>query len=74
MSDLPRSTHRAEDDQMRTCASLNTLTSVSRLTVHPAVLLPVYSPSPWDHGEQVGSLPCVFRFRKRETPEGCQVA
>ena len=73
VSDLPRSTHRTEDDQMRTRASLNTLT-VSRLTVRADVLLPVYSPSPWDRREQVGSLPCVLRFRKREAPESCQVA
>lgn len=74
MSDLPCSAHCAEDDKMWTCASLNILTSVSRLTVRAGILFPVYSPSPRDRGEQMGPLSCVLRFRKRETSESCQVA
>ena len=69
MPNLPCSTHRTEDDKMRARAYLNTLKPASRLTVCAGVLLPVYSPSPWDRGEQMGSLPRVLRLREREPPE-----
>lgn len=74
MSDLPCSTHCAEDDQMRTRASSNKFTTTFRLMSRIGLLLPVRSPSSWDRGEQVGSLPCVLRFCQREASESRQVA
>ena len=71
MPDLPCSPHRTEDDKMRTRTYQNILRPVSRLTVRLGILLPMYSPSPWDLREQVGSLSGVLRFRKRKTPESC---
>jgi hypothetical protein len=39
------------------------------LTIDVGVLLSMYPSPSWDCGEQVGSLPCVFRLRERETPK-----
>ena len=74
MSDLPRSTHRTEDDQMRTRASSNKFTIIFRLMFRTGLLLPVCSSPSRYRGEQVGSLPCVLRFCQREASESCQVA